>query len=77
MGDVRSISLDDATAATAAANVDAAGSTNNVQPQLRTRVVREAGRETWFVVNESDDDLATIPLAIAAGSSARPSPSSR
>lgn len=31
-------------------------------PRVKTRVVREAMRDTWFVVNESDDDLATIPI---------------
>jgi hypothetical protein len=49
-------------------DIDGAG---GVLPQLRTRVVREPGRETWFVVNESDDDLATIPLAVSGGSNVR------
>jgi hypothetical protein len=44
----------------------AAGSADDlaldVRPQLRTRVVREARRETWFVVNEAGADLVTIPL---------------
>jgi hypothetical protein len=41
----------------------------NVSSTLRTRVVREARRETWFVVNEDTEDVATIPLALrpAAG----------
>jgi hypothetical protein len=38
----------------------------NVSAQLRTRVVREARRETWFVVNEGSDDIATIPLDLRA-----------
>lgn len=36
----------------------------NVADQLRTRVVREARRETWFVVNEGVEDVATIPLEL-------------
>jgi hypothetical protein len=39
----------------------------NVLPQLRSRVVREARRETWFVVNETGDDLATIPIELDPG----------
>ena len=39
--------------------------------QLRTRVVREPRRETWFVVNEGDADVAGIPLALAPGRSLR------
>lgn len=39
--------------------------------RLRTRVVREPRRETWFVVNESDDDIATIPVELAAVRSIR------
>lgn len=35
---------------------------SNVTAQLRTRVVREARRVTWFVVNEGTEDLASIPL---------------
>ncbi len=42
-------------------SVDTAVGTN-VAGQLRSRVVREARRETWFVVNEGDDDLATLPI---------------
>ncbi|MEO6867918.1 MAG: hypothetical protein ABI200_07845 [Gaiellales bacterium] len=34
----------------------------NVSADLRTRVVREARRETWFVVNEGSEELATIPI---------------
>lgn len=34
-----------------------------VVPKLRARVVREARRETWFVVNEGDVDLPEIPVA--------------
>jgi hypothetical protein len=37
---------------------------DGVLPQIRTRVVREARRETWFVVNETDDELATIPIQL-------------
>jgi hypothetical protein len=40
----------------------ATASGTNVAEQLRSRVVREARRETWFVVNEGDEDLATIPI---------------
>lgn len=39
-------------------------SDTTVPVQLRTRVVREARRETWFVVNEGAEDLATIPLEL-------------
>ncbi len=39
--------------------------------QLRTRVVREARRETWFVVNESDTELWTIPIGLEPGRSIR------
>ncbi len=42
-----------------------------VMPQVRTRVVREARRETWFVVNEGTDELATIPIALEPGRSIR------
>lgn len=44
---------------------------SNVAHDLRTRVVREARRETWFVVNEGDSDLATIPLDLAPDASLR------
>lgn len=37
-----------------------------VADQLRTRVVREARRETWFVVNEGSEDIATIPIELRA-----------
>jgi len=43
----------------------------NVGPQLRSRVVREARRETWFVVNEGGDDLATIPIDLMTDASLR------
>ncbi len=43
----------------------------NVGEQLRTRVVREARRETWFVVNEGSDDVATLPLQLRADASLR------
>lgn len=39
--------------------------------KLHTRVVREARRETWFVVNQSDDDLATIPIQLVQERSIR------
>jgi hypothetical protein len=42
-------------------------SRTNVLPRLRTRVVREARREAWFVVNESGDELATIPIELEVG----------
>lgn len=40
-------------------------------PHLRTRVVREARRETWFVVNETGDELGTIPIELEPGRSIR------
>lgn len=43
----------------------------NVGGELRSRVVREARRETWFVVNEGSDDLATIPIDLRSDSSLR------
>lgn len=43
----------------------------NVAGQLRSRVVREARRETWFVVNEGDEDIATIPIDLRDDSSLR------
>lgn len=43
----------------------------NVSGQLRSRVVREARRETWFVVNEGDEDIATIPIDLRDGASLR------
>jgi hypothetical protein len=52
--------------------VDArSGTGTNVVEQLRTRVVREARRETWFVVNEGDDDVATLPLDLRPDASLR------
>ncbi|MBC7460292.1 MAG: hypothetical protein H7287_02920 [Thermoleophilia bacterium] len=42
-----------------------------VGEQLRTRVVREARRETWFVVNEGADDIATIPLDLRSDATLR------
>jgi hypothetical protein len=42
-----------------------------VADQLRTRVVREARRETWFVVNEGSDDLTAIPLDLRADAGLR------
>ncbi len=32
--------------------------------QIESRVVREQRRQTWFVVNHSDGDLATIPIQL-------------
>lgn len=43
----------------------------NVLPKLQTRVVREARRETWFVVNETGDELATVPIVLGEGRSIR------
>lgn len=39
--------------------------------QLRTRVVREAHRHTWFVVNEGTEELTVLPLARAEESAVR------
>jgi len=50
---------------TATAGGTAAGGTN-LAAQLRTRVVREARRETWFVINEGTDDVATLPIDLRA-----------
>jgi hypothetical protein len=50
--------------------VDVAAGTN-VAHELRTRVVREARRETWFVVNEGADDLASVPLPLREDASLR------
>lgn len=33
-------------------------------PHLKTRVVREGRRDTWFVVNESGEPAGTIPIAL-------------
>jgi hypothetical protein len=38
---------------------------------LRSRVVREAHRHTWFVVNEGATPLATIPLERTSDSNLR------
>lgn len=43
----------------------------NVSGQLRTRVVREARRETWFLVNEGSDDVATLPIDLQGDASLR------
>ncbi len=43
----------------------------NVASELRSRVVREARRETWFVVNEGSEDLATIPIDLRQDASLR------
>lgn len=48
-----------------------AGVGTNVAGDLRTRVVREARRETWFVVNESDEEIATLPLELRGDASLR------
>lgn len=58
-------------AASPAAPVGAPSHGTNVSGDLRTRVVREARRETWFVVNEGTDDLATIPLDLRDDASLR------
>lgn len=50
--------------------VDAATRTN-VADELRTRVVREARRETWFVINEGSEDLASVPLPLREDASLR------
>jgi hypothetical protein len=39
--------------------------------KLRTRVVREARRETWFLVNEGDVDLTALPIELRADASLR------
>jgi len=46
-------------------------SRTNVLPKLRARVVRESRRETWFVVNETDDELGTLPIELEEGRSIR------
>ena len=53
------------------AQVGAIARDTNVAGELRTRVVREARRETWFVVNEGADDLATIPIDLRTDASLR------
>lgn len=40
-------------------------------PALRSRVVREARRETWFVVNEDSQDLATLTVDLRADAALR------
>ena len=50
--------------------VDVAAGTN-VAHELRTRVVREARRETWFVVNEGSEDVASLPLPLREDASLR------
>jgi hypothetical protein len=44
---------------------------SNIAQQIRTRVVREARRETWFVVNEGTEEIATIPLELRDDASLR------
>lgn len=51
--------------------IGAIAADTNVGGELRTRVVREARRETWFVVNEGVEDLATIPIDLRPDSSLR------
>ncbi len=53
-----------------AANADLSW-TSNVLANLQTRVVREARRDTWFVVNETTENLATVPLAASQHRSIR------
>jgi hypothetical protein len=43
----------------------------DAQPALRTRVVREARRETWFLVNEGDADLTALPIELRSDASLR------
>ena len=50
--------------------VDVAAGTN-ISHELRTRVVREARRETWFVVNEGADEIASVPLPLREDGSLR------
>ncbi|MCW2924350.1 MAG: hypothetical protein JWM98_1754 [Thermoleophilia bacterium] len=57
---------DPSQAETVAANLG-----TNVGAQLRTRVVREARRETWFVVNEGTEDVATLPIELRADAALR------
>jgi hypothetical protein len=51
--------------------VEASAAGTNVAGELRSRVVREARRETWFVVNEGTEDLATIPIDLRQDASLR------
>lgn len=39
--------------------------------ELGTRLVREARRDTWFIVNNSGDDIATIPVSMRENASVR------
>ena len=54
-----------------AEDVEAIAADTNVGSELRSRVVREARRETWFVVNEGSEDLATIPIDLRQDASLR------
>ncbi|MCW2922504.1 MAG: hypothetical protein JWL76_2378 [Thermoleophilia bacterium] len=54
-----------------AGDAEAIAADTNVGSELRSRVVREARRETWFVVNEGIDDLATIPIDLRQDASLR------
>lgn len=54
-----------------AGDSEAIAADTNVGSELRSRVVREARRETWFVVNEGAEDLATIPIDLRSDSSLR------
>lgn len=63
--------LQDAHDASLAEDVDANAADTNVGSELRSRVVREARRETWFVVNEGSEDLATIPIDLRQDASLR------
>jgi hypothetical protein len=51
--------------------VDGVAARSNVAAALRSRVVREARRETWFVVNEGPEDIATIPVELRGDASLR------
>jgi hypothetical protein len=50
---------------------EAIAADTNVGAELRSRVVRESHRETWFVVNEGSEDLATIPIDLRSDASLR------
>jgi hypothetical protein len=43
----------------------------SVMMDLGYRVVREAMRETWFVVNEGSSEVSTIPIELETGRSLR------
>lgn len=47
------------------------GEGTSVEHQIRARVVREARRETWFVVNEGDEAIATVPLDLRSDGTLR------